>query len=183
MGSINGDNTSKPTLKDDAGNLCVPCFIEGKPVIQPSSANFPITSARQEQVIHCGQNVTTDIAIKAVESAAATFKTYKATPVHERRKMLLHAADLFEKKAEECIYRQMLETSCDVQWAKSNVHLTVECIREVAGGVEAAVTGVVPSSHFGYTTIVFKEAIGTVLLIPPSVFAFNRVRWGLKIVN
>jgi acyl-CoA reductase-like NAD-dependent aldehyde dehydrogenase len=167
MGSINGDSTTKPTLKDDAGNLCVPCFIEGKPIIQPSSANFPITSARQEQIIHYGQNVTAAIATKAVESAAATFKTYKATPVHERRKMLLRAADLFEKKAEESIYRQMLETSCDAQWAGFNVHLTVECIREVAGAVEAAVTGAVPSSHHSYTTIVFREAIGTALLIPP----------------
>ena len=167
MGSINGDSTSKPTLKDDAGNLCVPCFLEGKPIIQPSSANFPVTSARQEQIIHYGQNVTSDIATKAVESAAAAFKTYKATPVHERRKMLLRAADIFEKKAQESIYRQMLETSCDAQWAGFNVHLTVECVREVAGAVEAAITGAVPSSHHGYTTLVFKEAIGTALLIPP----------------
>ena len=167
MGSINGDTASQPAIKDGEGNLIVPCIIDGKPVVQPSSSNFSVTSAREEKILHYGQNVTNDIAIQAVESAANAFKTYKKTPVHERRKMLLRAADLFEQKAEECIHRQMLETSCDVEWAKFNVFLNSECIREIAGGVEAAVTGATTSTHFGHTNLVFKEPIGTALLIPP----------------
>lgn len=167
MASINGDSGSHPTIKDGEGNLIVPCLINGKPVIQPSSANFPVTSSRMEKVLHHGQNVTEDIAVQAVKSAADAFSTYKKTPVHQRRKLLLRAAELFEQKAEECIHRQMLETSCDIEWAKFNAFLTVECIREIAGGVEAACTGAVTSSHFGNTNLVFKEPIGTALLIPP----------------
>ena len=167
MGSINGDTSAKPTIKDGDGNLIVPCIIDGKPVIQASSANFEVSSARLEKVLHYGQNVTNDIATKAVESAAAAFKTYKKTPVHERRNMLLRVVDLFDQKAEECIHRQMLETSCNLEWAEFNVFMTGECIREVAGGVKATVTGVVTSSPFGNTNLVFMEPIGTALLIPP----------------
>lgn len=167
MGSINGASASQANIKDSEGNLIVPCIIDGKPIIQPSSSNFAVTSAREEKVLHYGQNVTNDIATKAVESAANAFKTYKKTPVHQRKKWLLRVADLFDQKAEECIHRQMTETSCDIEWAKFNTFLTSECIREIAGGVEAAVTGAVTSSHFGNTNIVFREPIGTALLIPP----------------
>lgn len=167
MGSTNGGAARAPTLKDDSGNLIVPCIIDGKPFVQPPSANFEVVSARTEEILHYGQNATQEIATSAVNSAATAFKTYKKTPPHQRRKMLLKAADLFEQKAEECLYRQMQETSCDTEWARFNVFLTCECIRGVAAGLEAAVTGAVTSSHFGHTNLVFKEPIGTALLIPP----------------
>ena len=167
MATTNGDVSSKPTVEDDAGNLCVPCMINSKPVIQPASASFPVTSSKQDKIIHYGQNATVDIATQAVETAAATFKAYKKTPVHERRRMLLRAAELFEKRAAEGNHRQMLETSCHEGWAQFNGQLTVACIQEIASSIQEAVTGELPPSRHGYNTLVYKEAVGPVLLIPP----------------
>lgn len=167
MASADMNRTSSPMVTDSDGNHIVPCIIDNKPIIQPSSSNFPVTSSRQEKIIHYGQNVTRDIATQAVESAAKAWKTYKKTPVYKRRQMLLRAADLFDQKTEECIYRQMLETSCDYDWAKLNVSLTVDIIREIAAAVEVATTGAVTSSYHGNTNIMFKEPVGTALLIPP----------------
>ncbi|KAK3702990.1 hypothetical protein LTR37_014720 [Vermiconidia calcicola] len=157
----------QPTQKDDAGNLVVPCFIEGKPVLQPSSSSFPVTSSKEDRILHHGQNATVPITHQAIDSAWKTFKSYRHTPVHQRRAMLLKAADLFEANAAEAVRRQMLETSCPLQWAQFNVMLTVSTIREVAAQVVTAVTGEMPPSYFGNTTLVYREAVGPVLLIPP----------------
>ena len=133
----------------------------------PSSASFPVTSAGIEMVVHYGQNTAVNIANRAIEMAATTFRSYKKTPVHERRRMLLCAADLFDSKADEFTHRQMLETSCNEQWARFKHMQTSTFIRDLASDITQAVTGELPPSHFDYTTLVYKEPVRAVFLILP----------------
>lgn len=156
-----------PLTKDANGQLCVPCLIQGKQIIQPADANFPVTSARTQEVLHHGQTATIDIAIQAVESAAATFKTYRKTRADERRELLLKAADLFDSRAKEAMDRQMSETSCDEHWAQFNISSTSSMIRETATAIRAALTGELPPTHSGVPQLVYKEPVGPVLIIAP----------------
>ncbi|VUC38183.1 unnamed protein product [Clonostachys rosea] len=156
-----------PAIQDDAGHLVVPCIINGKPVIQPSQASFPVVSARTQETIHYGQTSTVEVAVKAVESADATFKVYKKTLVDERRQLLLRAADIFEKRTDEAMHRQMTETSCEVPWARFNVIATVRAVREAAHAARAALTGDLPPSTSGVPLLVQKEPVGPVLMVIP----------------
>jgi acyl-CoA reductase-like NAD-dependent aldehyde dehydrogenase len=156
-----------PSTNDGDGKPCVPCMIDGKHIIQPSQANFPVISARTQDIIHYGQNSSTDIAIQAVESAAATFKTYRNTLAHERQKLLLRAADLFESKVEEAMARQMSETSCDEHWARYNAKDAPLFCREAAVAVQTALMGTMTQDYTGQPHMVAKEPVGPVLMIMP----------------
>ncbi|KAH8890578.1 ALDH-like protein [Thozetella sp. PMI_491] len=158
---------TQPRNKEQTGSLCVPCLVNGEAIIQPPEANFPVVSAKTQKVIHYGQSATTEIAIRAVESARDTFVTYKKTPAHERRRLLLRAAELFENKIEEGMARQIKETSCDEHWATFNAtNMSVFC-RAIAVAVESAVTGSLPPTHSGVPQLVIKEAVGPVLVVVP----------------
>ena len=156
-----------PQDKDDAGKLCIPSLINGRPVTLPSSASFPVTSSAEQRVVHYGQTATEEIAWKAVDAAYTTFKTYKSTSVHERRRLLLRVAEVAEAKAEEAAVRQIRETSCNRQWANFNAMQVSTFCREIAGAVSGAVVGEIQPSYFGYTSLVFKEPVGPVMVILP----------------
>lgn len=102
-----------------------------------------------------------------VDSAAAAFQRWKQTPVHERRRLLLRTAELFESRVDEVSMRQMQETSGGESWARFTAMQTSGLCREVAGAVASAVMGDIQPSYFGYTLLVFKEPVGPVLLIAP----------------
>ena len=158
---------STPTYKDDKGRSCVPNIIDGKAVPLPPSASFPVTSAELGRVVHYAQNASIEVATAAVQSAASAFETYKKTRVDERRRLLLRTAELFEAKADEAVMRQRCETSCDKLWAQLNVTWVTETLRELAGSVATAVVGALPPSAHGCTTLVYKQPLGTVMIIPP----------------
>lgn len=158
---------SQPALKDDDGRHCVANIIDGKPVPRPAADSFPVISAETGSVVHYAQCANVEVALAAVESAAAAFQTYKRSRVSDRRKMLLKTADLFEAKAEEAVRRQVSETSCGTFWAQLNVGWAAGTLRELAGSVATAVVGEIPPSGHGCTSLVFREPVGTVLIIPP----------------
>ena len=161
--------SSLPPLRDDAGKAIITNLIDGKSILLDNSLNFPVISARTQEVLHHGQTASVDVVTHAIESAAATFKTYKKTPVYERRRLLLRAAELFEGKEEECKIRQMAETSCTETWAKFTAMQTSDFCREIAGAVGSALVGEIQPSYFGFTALAFREPVGPVLLIPPYV--------------
>jgi acyl-CoA reductase-like NAD-dependent aldehyde dehydrogenase len=159
--------SNKPTTLDDAGQACVPCLIDGEPVVQPSAASFPIVSARTQQTLHYGQTATVEIATRAVESAAAAFKKYRKTNANERRHLLERAASLLEQRIPEAMERQMDETSCLEHWAQFNAYGMPLCVKEYAASVKSAVSGEITPSPSGATQLVTKEPVGPVLIIVP----------------
>ena len=158
---------STPAYKDDHGRSCVPNIIDGEAILLPPTASFPVTSADLGKIVHYAQSASVDVAIAAVHSAALAFKTYKTTRVDERRRLLLRTAELFEANAAEAVMRQTHETSCDKLWAQLNVTWVTETLRELAGSVATAVVGALPPSAHGCTTLVYKQPVGTVMIIPP----------------
>jgi acyl-CoA reductase-like NAD-dependent aldehyde dehydrogenase len=156
-----------PTSTDSNGRACVPCLIDGKPVLQPAEAGFPVVSALTGETLHYGQSATAEIAIRAVESAAEAFKTYKKTSVEDRRKFLLRAAELFGEKVAEGASRQVAETSCSEHWATWNIGFCVEFCQEFAGVLKQALTGELPPSRAGVPHLAMKEPVGPVLIIVP----------------
>lgn len=123
---------------DASGKTCILNIVGGQPVLLPPEANFPVVSAARGEVVHYGQTVSVEVAVQAVDAAAAAFKTWRRTPMHERRRLLLRAAELFEQSADESCRRQMLETSCDESWASFTARQTSAFCREVAGALAAA---------------------------------------------
>lgn len=160
-----------PHITDDAGHPCVPSLINGRPIVQPASASFPVTSSKADKVIHYGQNATVEHAKLAVEASTSTFGTYRLTPAHERRRLLLRVAEIFENRMEEACYRMMTETSCTEILTRFNAMQTLAFLQEIAAEISGAITGELPPSFYGFTSLVFKEPVGPVLLIPTSVYS------------
>ena len=81
--------------------------------------------------------------------------------------MLMRAAELSQEKSAEAVHRQTLETSCNEQWAEHNVYLTRTFVDNIASQIERAVSGEILPSIYGFTSLVFKEAVGPILIISP----------------
>lgn len=153
--------------KDDAGRPYVACIIDGKSLEQGELAYFPVVSARKQETVHYSQSASTDIAIKAIESSWEAFKKYKKTSAHERRDLLLQAADLFDSKVEDSIHRQTTETSCDEAWATMNIRSAAMFCRDMAGALEGALIGEVKLLSDGSQYLITREPVGPVLDIVP----------------
>jgi len=162
---------SHPQAKDDLP--VVPVWINGS--AHPTSDEdtlFPVISSVQDKTIHHAVSATPAMATLAVESAAAAFAKWGKTAPSHRRKLLLQAADAVDRKAEEIAASQIAETSCPEPFAKFNI-MSTTWMREIAAAT-SQIRGTVAQTMEGEDglegaglTIVVKEAIGVVLIIPP----------------
>lgn len=146
----------------------VPLWINGKASDFDSENLIEVTSSAQGKKVYYAQSATADSATAAVNAAAEAFKTYSEFPYHERRKLLLKAADILESRVDELARYQMEETSCPVQWGQFNVILAAKAVREIAASITVAATGELPPPETANSfCLVFKQAIGSVLSIAP----------------
>ncbi|KAF4466944.1 aldehyde dehydrogenase [Fusarium albosuccineum] len=152
--------------ENEQGNAFVPCIIDGSPVQEPTDY-FPVISAQKQEIVHYGQSANVTIATKAVNSSWEAFLAYKETPIHERRRLLLKAAELFDERIEDGMNRQMIETSCDKTWSAMTSKVISTVCRELAGAFESALIGEVRPSYYGHHNLVVKEPIGPILTIIP----------------
>ncbi|KIW88162.1 uncharacterized protein Z519_11273 [Cladophialophora bantiana CBS 173.52] len=150
-----------------SGAVVVPNVIGGDVVSLPESQNFPVIQGSTGNAIHCAQSATVDVGIKAVETAAEVFKTWRKTPLSRRRAVLNKAADILETKAEELAKREISETSCDPHWPEFGVTYASKFVRETSANV-STVHGSIPDSEVsGTTSLVFREPVGVVLTVIP----------------
>jgi acyl-CoA reductase-like NAD-dependent aldehyde dehydrogenase len=152
----------------DTGLPVVPLWIGGTATTSSPPIIFPVYSAiKQKQVFlaHASDSAT---ATRAVDAAAAAFKTWRKTSAATRRDILLRAADIMESRKAELVSLQIKETSCGQPWALFNVESTVYIVREIASRVTSTCAGEMPSTaNEGTLSLVFREPIGPVLLIAP----------------
>lgn len=159
---------AKYLQKSSTDASVVPNIINNKAVPLPESQNFPVVQATTGDTIHFAQSATVDVGVQAVEAAAAAFTSWKRTPVAERRALLNRAADIMETKVAEAQRREVPETSCDERWPGFDATVAASFIRETAAHAAVAVEGSIPSvERNGYTSLVFKEPVGVILIIPP----------------
>ena len=150
-----------------ASRLMVPCVVNGKAVSLPDSRSFPVTQSKTGKVVHLAQSANIDVALSAVEAAAQAFKSWKRVPAIERRNVLHKAADLIEQNADEATRRAILETSCLEEWPPFDCSLAAVSIRQNAATSMTVSGRIPPSDDAERTSLVFKEPVGVVLIIPP----------------
>jgi acyl-CoA reductase-like NAD-dependent aldehyde dehydrogenase len=150
------------------GESVVPCVIDGKPVVLPSTQNFPVIQSSTGSTVHYAQSATVEVALQAADSAWHAFQSWKRSTVDTRRDILLRAADILQRRSEEAQKRNISETSAPTTWTFWDVVYAAKQVREAASCVTTAVHGSIPMhSNPEITSLVFKEAIGPVLMIPP----------------
>jgi acyl-CoA reductase-like NAD-dependent aldehyde dehydrogenase len=166
----NASTTAMPFLQDSTGSKVIPCIIGGKPYELPESNNFPITQASTGKVIHYAQGADVATAIKAADAAAKAFPAWSRTAAVERRHIINRFADILESKErfEDAKNRKMTETSAGADHGAFDVGTAIEFAREAAASITEACMGEIPANNDpNVTSLVFKEAIGPVLIIPP----------------
>jgi acyl-CoA reductase-like NAD-dependent aldehyde dehydrogenase len=164
---INSSSEIMYLQTDESGRSFVPNVINGKPVALPESRTFPVVQASTGKTVHYAQSATVDTAIAAVETAAKAFKSWKKTRIHERRELLNRVADILTKRVDEASKRNVLETSCAEGWPAFDVKIAASFVRETAATISTMSGSIPPSDNAEITSLVFKEPLGVVLIIPP----------------
>ncbi|PSN71503.1 aldehyde dehydrogenase [Corynespora cassiicola Philippines] len=151
----------------------VPIWIDGEPQPIDSEDLFPVVSSVQDKPIHYAVSASPASATKACDSAAAAFKSWRKTAPAHRRALLIKAADILEQRAQEIAKWQCAETSCPKEFAGFNVKMGPQYVREVAAAT-SELRGTVPQNNMapngeemGGLTVVVREPVGVVLIIPP----------------
>jgi acyl-CoA reductase-like NAD-dependent aldehyde dehydrogenase len=151
----------------------VALWINGSPQPIQKEDFFPVISSVQDKPIHYAVSASPASATAACDAAAAAFTSWRKTSPTHRRSLLLKAADILESRIDEIMGWQMAETSCPKEFASFNIRTGVTYVREIAaatteirGTVSQRATGE-DGNEVGGLTVVVREPIGVVLIIPP----------------
>lgn len=156
------------TIDKETGLEVVPLWIDGAPAKSGSETRFAVYSAANQKNVFLAQSADTESAVKAADSAARAFESWKRTPAAARRRILLKFLDILKERADQIVQVQIEETSCSDAWAKFNIDYTLNMVSEVAARVTTACTGEIPPmANDGTFGLVIREPIGPVLLIAP----------------
>lgn len=178
-----------PVVHDEADNNknnnnnalpIIPLWINGEPVpITETDSLFPVTNALENKTLHRAVSASTHSAKAACDAAALALKSWRKTSVAHRRALLLKVADRIEAGAAEIAECQVRETSCQMQFAGFNVKAGVVGIREIAAAT-SELRGTVAQRGEGLDgeeksglTVVVREPVGVVLVVPPLVSLFS----------
>lgn len=103
----------------------------------------------------------------AVDNAHAAFPGWSALGPSARRKALLGAADALEARADDFVRTMMTETGAAEPWARFNIGVAANMLREAAG-LTTHVTGeIIPSDVPGSMAMATRQPVGVVLGIAP----------------
>jgi len=103
----------------------------------------------------------------AAEAAAAAFPAWSALGPNSRRSLLNAAADALEARAESFVAAMREELRASEPWARFNVALGAEMVREAAA-LTTQITGeVIPSDKPGLLSLALREPVGVILGIAP----------------
>ena len=103
----------------------------------------------------------------AVDVAEAAFPAWSATGPHARRALLLRVADELQAMAPEFVEAMRDETGSTEPWARFNVGLAAEMLREAAALTTSVRGQTIPSEHPGTVAMTFRVPVGVVLGIAP----------------
>jgi len=123
----------------------------------------PVTDA----VVSSAPAATPEDAIAAVEAAAAAFPAWAALGPGERRRRLLKAADLMDRRTDEFIAVGAAETGAMPNWIGFNVMLAANMLREAAAMTTQIDGSVIPSDVPGSLALAVRQPCGVVLGIAP----------------
>lgn len=146
----------------------VPVYIDGVAAPVDEGLLFKVrSSAKGEDTQYVAQGADTETARRACDSSYRAFLAWKQTTPVERRDLLFRVANVLERRVDELVRYQCEETSCRESWARFNVRLACDAVREIAASVSGACTGELPTTMAHAIALVYKEPIGPVLAICP----------------
>lgn len=158
--------------KADDGLPVIPLYINGAPQTVENTT-FPVVNAMSDTTIHHAMSATTSSATSACDAASYAFKSWRKTTPTYRRMLLLKTADVVESKAQEIMQAQIDETSCPREFAAVNIKGGVANMKEIAAAT-SELRGTVSQrstrpdgEEVEGMTIVIREPLGVVLVIPP----------------
>jgi len=145
-------------------NETVPCIIDNKPYTTSSKYDVldPHTSHPLWSV-HC---VQPEDAVKAVESAAAAFPAWRATPIPVRREIFIKAIQFLKSKQADYTALSVKETSLSMATQVGEVFGAVKLLEELVYAVDGALRGEVIETP-GQKAFITREPFGVVLGISP----------------
>lgn len=151
----------------DAHALDVPLLLRNKSVPASSGVFFERLSPMTGEVVSRAAAATTADAVAAVASAAAAFPKWSATGPSERRARLLDGAGIIESRADLFVAAMAEETGATAAWARFNVELAANMLREAAAAATQIAGEVIPSDKPGLTAIALRQPVGVVLGMAP----------------
>ncbi|KAF2194261.1 ALDH-like protein [Zopfia rhizophila CBS 207.26] len=165
-----------PFIQDQSSpnNLpIVPLWINGSSQPLKNDTFFPITSSLQSKTLHHAVSASPTSSIAACDAASTAFTTWRETSPAYRRNLLLKAADILDMRAEEIAGSQVSETSCPPPFAGFNIKMGTVYVRGIAAAT-SEIRGTVPQrttsgngEEVGGLTVMVREPVGVVLVIPP----------------
>ncbi|KAL9057707.1 MAG: hypothetical protein Q9162_002181 [Coniocarpon cinnabarinum] len=146
----------------------IPLWRDNQPLPIDHARLQPVTSSTTGKNVFQYHSATVDDAEEACHSARAAFKTWKHSTVAQRRQILNKWADILVRDAERFRGLQNVETSAGPLWTQNNIDVTVGYVREIAAEIGLNSAGTIPAIDRPDTTaFVFREPVGTILIIPP----------------
>ncbi|MCJ0765617.1 aldehyde dehydrogenase [Variovorax terrae] len=142
-------------------------LIGGQPAAASNGATFDRLNPLDGSLATRAPAATPADAVRAVEAAAAAFKTWSKTGPNERRALLLKAADALDARTPQFIEAMGAETGATAMWAGFNAHLAADMLREAAALTTQVAGEVIPSDVPGSLAMGVRQPAGVVLGIAP----------------
>lgn len=142
-------------------------FIGGNNVSAAGEKKFERRNPLDGQVASRAAAASVPDAIAAVQSAAEALPAWAAVGPGTRRAFLDGAARALEAKSDELVAAMKAETGASEVWARFNVHLGVESLREAAAMTTQISGEVIPSDIPGSLALAVRQPAGVVLGIAP----------------
>ena len=142
-------------------------FINGQWVNASSGQTFADYNPYSGEVFAEIPSGRREDAKKACDAAAAAFPAWAETPPAERRRYLLKAADILEKKQQEILPILTEETGGTFGWAMSQLGFTPSLLREAAAQVHAVTGEIIPADLPGAFYMALRQPVGVVAGIAP----------------
>ena len=145
----------------------VPLLIAGQDRPASNGAVFQRLNPVTDEPATSADAATITDASAAAAAAAAAFPAWSAQAPGERRRMLLDAAELLEERSDRFITAMTEETGATEDWARFNVRLAADILRD-AGAMTTQIAGqIIPSDKPGMTAMAVRQPVGVVLGIAP----------------
>lgn len=110
---------------------------------------------------------TIDDARQACDAAARAFPDWAATSPKQRRKLLSGAADALEARVEDFVRSMATEIGATAGWARFNVMLAADMLREAAAMTTQIGGEIIPSNRPGSLAMAVRQPAGVVLSMAP----------------
>ncbi|MFF0727026.1 aldehyde dehydrogenase family protein [Streptomyces sp. NPDC004134] len=108
-----------------------------------------------------------DDVARAVGAAEAAFADWAATGPAARRRVFRRAADLLESRADEAVALMAREVGATGPWARFNVGLAAEFLRETAAAMSRPHGEVLATNEEGALSLALREPLGVVAAFAP----------------